>query len=223
MAFTFGAADILTALGLTLTDWEVQSTSSNTQKDFAQVILNDGDVEEESDYNERTEYTAEFVCNTEEVDAFNVILGKEYGTGAPYFVITQCSLTQRAGDFATLSLTYHKHTGTKTHVAREYTVAMPQGGFGVLASLGISGTIPTAVMTLTTSASVDHVDKLDKDGAFLIGASTKCRLEESIEIAADGATPSLNAGWEQDSGGGGSSNTAYGTASLRIHTYQAAD
>jgi hypothetical protein len=222
--YDFGAGTILAAItGLTFAEWEVQSSSQNAMKDFAQVILNDGDVEEETSYNPRDEFSFEFVCNTSPLAAFNVVLGQEYLAAAPKFVLTACSLIQRAGDFSTLTLTGHKHTGTKTHLARKYTVAMPQGGFGVLASKAISGTIPAAIMSLAFSASVDHVDKLDKTGVFLIGASTRCRLEEAIEMADDDQNPSYNAGWETDADEIREANTGYEIRSIRLHKYQGED
>ena len=59
MAYTFGAEDILSTLGLTATDWEVQDSGDNEQQDWAQTKDKQGNVvaASEKEHNDRSEKT----------------------------------------------------------------------------------------------------------------------------------------------------------------------
>ena len=59
MAYTFGASDLLTAMGFSLSDLEVQSGEIATTKQSARETGRKGDFLVENQYDERSERTIE--------------------------------------------------------------------------------------------------------------------------------------------------------------------
>lgn len=227
MAYVFGATDLLATLQLSLTNWEVQGTTNNAVQDFAQVQGRTGDVLSESNaFNLRSEFTAEYISTVIDPAGAteNIKLGGVgYATAAAdKVVVTSVAVTQSAGQFARLRITYHRHSGqdsTKAHATREVTVALPTCGFGVITTPHLDGAIADEVTSCEWSATVEHADALDKSGAFLRGASYNLRYEGSAEGTFDTAAPSVASGWNQDASELREGNTTHKTFSIRAHKH----
>lgn len=224
-----GAIDIIAALGLNtpLTKFETQEFTKSAGVKYAQRKSRMGDVIEEAVTETIEEYELSVIVKDHTNPAAIIILGGAgYGTGADALVVTRVSVRQTNNDFPTLSLTCHRHpvlVASATHHARKYTVTLPALGWGVNSVLSITGATPEEITSATFEASVDHVDKFDREGTkFLIGASTNCQLTETIE-ALKSTSPTLAAGWFADPATTKEQTAEFATKTLKHHKHQAPD
>lgn len=232
MAYTFGATDLLATLGLTTTNFEIAGENKSDALDFVAQPDRFGDViVEDAGHNAREEFTFDFKVKFDDVSPPTLTLilgGVGYGTAqADKVILTAVRVKANFKQFATLSITGHRHgnqSDTILHLARAYTVVTPTLGFGVLSAPFINGTIPEQIQNCEWSAQIEHIDDPDKDGDFLQGASTNCRLEGSADGTAESTvTIAAEATWKQDAldeklvGGG------YKTWAIKTHKTQAVD
>jgi len=225
MAIQFGVvSNIIGSLGFDIEDdFELVNVRKANSKQSAIGVGNKGDVIKESQYGERDEYTLSFTVNADGKTGLELVLGQVFGASEPKFCLTGFELVQVPADVATLSVTGHVHTGSANpHIARIYTVTLPNIGFGVVASLALAGTLPDGIQRLVTRGSVNHIDKENRTGGFLIGVSTQGRIEEQIDVLKDG-TITLNSGWVKDSDSDDEPNTNHLTRSIACHKFLAAD
>jgi hypothetical protein len=220
MAYTFGAEDILAALGVTATDWEVQESGSDRQQDHAQTKDNAGNViaDSETAYNDRSEKT---LTIKSKVPAGAVASFSMGGIGTTNVVITAFSAKETYNDNGTLSVTAHKHETIESgaaHLAAPAAVAVSLTlGFGVLAPR-LNGTAKDC-QSSEVSGAMEHVDKLSNAGKFLVGASTGIRYECTEEYVDSGSDIAPAAPWVLDGQAKKSGNGDFYTRTVKAHAY----
>lgn len=224
MPYTFGANDILGALGITAADFAVQESANDSQSDSAVVKDKAGTFlpESEVQYNKRTERTITIKSKTP--DAGVAVSFKLGGAGTTGVVVTSFNLKQSFNAHATLSFTAHKHDETEsgaTHLAAtEVDISGIELGFGVLKNF-LGGTAKD-LQSVDLSGSVEHTDKLSNVGKFLVGASHGFKIECTQEYVDDGTPVTVALPWVQDSQSvkttGGDSPDFY-TRSVKAHCY----
>lgn len=227
MAYTFGANDILAALGVTAADFEVQESGSDTVNDSAVVRDKSGAyvAASEQTFNFREEKTITIKAKT--AAAGTAVSFKLGGVGTSDVVVTQFNLKQAYNDHATLTVTAHKHTNGESGAAHIAVAALAAGevavaglslGFGAIQDF-FEATANKNLQSVDLSGSVEHVDKLSNTGKFLVGASHGFKLECTQEYVDDGAAVTVASPWVQDSQGVKSSNSDLYTRSIKAHCY----
>lgn len=225
MAYTFGANDILAALGITAADFEVQESANDSQNDSAVVKDKSGTYVPASEvrFNKRDEKTITIKSKTGAAGTAVTFKLGGAGTGSSgqKVVITQFSLKQAYNDHATLSFTAHQHTeaeeGAAHLAATEITIAGLALGFGAIQNF-LGGT-DKDLQSVDLSGSVEHTDKLSNTGKFLVGASHGFKLECTQEYVDDGSVITPNSPWVQDSQSTKTTNGDLYTRSLKAHCY----
>jgi hypothetical protein len=230
MAYTFGAEDILSALGITAADWEVQDSGSDRQQDFAQTKDNEGNVvaASETAHNDRSEksITLKVKAGTGATALTFTLGGAGTGAEGQKVVITQFSAKETYNDLATLSVTAHKHETAEdaaehqaTPVAEDVSLSL---GFGVsdkgTDETYLGGTLMDC-QSCELSGQVEHVDKFSNQGKFLVGASTGLRYECTEEYVDDGSEISVTSPWKQDSQAKKTTNGDFYTRTVKAHAY----
>jgi len=220
MAYTFGAADILAALGITAADFEVQESGNDEQQDFAVTKSKEGHnvASSEVAFNKREEKTINIKSKTEEPATVSFHLG---GEGTDGVVITQFSVKQNYNDLGSLDVTAHKHLDTEenaTHlpgpVDQEVEVEL---GFGISA-VRLGGTLKDC-QSAELSGSVEHTDKYSNKGKFLTGSSHGLRFEATEEYVDSGSAISVPAPWKQDSQQTRTGNSDMVARTVRAHAF----
>lgn len=222
-----GASDIISTLGLAtpLAKFETQEFTKTDGKKYAGRRSRLGDVLEEAVTETIEEYELSVLVKDHSKPAVSIDLGGAgYGSGANALVITRIYVRQVNIDFPTLSLTCHRHpvlASGAAHDARKYTITLPALGWGITEVKSITGaTPPEEITSATFEASVDHVDKNDREGTkFLIGASTNCQLVETLEVLKS-SEPELNANWFADPAATKEGTGDFATKTLRHHCHQ---
>lgn len=224
MAYTFGAEDIIAALGLTATDWEIQDSGDNAQKDHAVTKSKVGAYVPASEvaHNERTDLTINLRCKVASGATADFTLGGA-GTGvAPdTVVLTAFTLRESYNDHATLQVTAHKHDDGETgavHLATplSQSVSLTGLGFGVSA-VRLGGTLLDC-QSAELSGSVEHKDRYSNQGNFLVGASTGLRFEATEEYV-DSGSVTVPSPWVEDSQDKKTVNEDFYTRSVKAHAY----
>lgn len=220
MSYTFGAKDIMSALGLTAADWEVQESADDSLQDFAITKSKEGDniAASEVAYNKREEKTITIKAKSEAPVAVSFTMG---GAGNSDVVITQFSAKETYNDLATLEITAHKHLEAESGavhlaspVAQEVSLSL---GFGISA-VRLGGTLKDC-QSAELSGSVEHTDKLSNKGKFLVGASHGLRFEATEEYVDGGSNVTVPSPWKQDSQKVRTVNGDFYTRAIRAHAY----
>jgi hypothetical protein len=226
MAARLGVSDILTTLGLDtlLADYEIQKFRQRTGTNFAQRRTRLNDVAEEGVLDTIAEYELELIIKEYGGGALALDLGGVgYGDPGSEVVITKAGVRQVNNDNPRLTLTVHTHTvkvDDAAHHARKYAVTLPALDWGVNAVLSISGTIPDVIQSVTTEATCDHKDELNREGTkWLIGASHNGMIKETIQLTDGVASPVLNSGWKADPTDLDEENVKYADNTLVHHKY----
>jgi hypothetical protein len=227
MSFIFGAKDLMSALGLTAADWEIQSSSENAQKDHAVTKSRVGAYVPASEvaHNERTDLTIELkVKNPAGASAAFTLGGIGTGDAPASVVVTAFSVKETYNDNATLSLTAHKHDdgeAAAAHLAAPVSQAESLSlGFGV-GAVRLGGTLEN-VQSAELSGSVEHKDRYSKQGNFLVGASTGLKYECTEEYVDDGSAVTVPSPWVEDSQDVKTVNEDFYTRSVKAHAYSLA-
>lgn len=201
-------------------DIEIENSGDSGAKEAA--IVNDryGDPmpDSEKQFNEKNDVTATYKCGSVAgVSDKTIVLG---GAGTAGLVATQVSIQFNNNGHCTITVTGHKHGSTAHDATNAYTIALPTIGFGAIDPIGNPAS--ANCQSASWSASIlTHVDKLNNQGAFLMGASRGCKIEASAEYV--GAAPTVADGWTEDGTDDKTSNSDYNSAALKVHKYQAAD
>ena len=217
MAKSFGASDILSALGIDADDWEIQDTGNDETNDTAVVKTKEGAYVAASDkaFNHRTEKTITLKPKDPDGVTASFTLG---GAGTAGVVITQFNAKQVNNDYGTLSVTAHQHDSDDEHLALPLAQAISITlGFGILENY-LGGAIEDC-QSVDLSGSCEHVDKLGNQGEFLVGASTGLRFECTEEYVDEGSNVSVPSGWFQDSQAVNSGNEDFVSRSIKAHAY----
>lgn len=220
MAYVFGAEDIISALGLTAADWEVQDSGNNAQKDYARTNdkLGAAVAASETAFNEREEKTITLKAKNPEGSAVSITLG---GVGTGDVVVTQFSAKEVYNDNATLSVTAHKHLNVESgavHLAAPVSQAVSLSlGFGISA-VRLGGTLKDC-QSSELSGSVEHTDKLSNKGKFLVGASHGLKFEATEEYVDGGTAITVPSPWKEDSQDKKTTNGDFYTRSVKAHAY----
>jgi len=224
MAKTFGAKDVMAALGLTATDWEIQSSGENAQKDNAVTKSRVGAyvAASEAAHNARTDITVELKSKVPAgATAAFTLGGAGTGTAPATVVVTAFSAKETYNDLATLSLTAHKHDDGETGAVHQATpVAQAVSlslGFGVLA-VRLGGTLENC-QSAELSGSVEHKDRYSNQGNFLVGSSTGLKFDVTEEYVDDGSALTIPSPWVEDSQDVKTANEDFYTRSVKAHAY----
>jgi hypothetical protein len=224
MAYTFGAEEILTALGVTAEDFEVHESGNDEQSDSNVVTDNVGAniAASEVRHNIRNEKTVTLHAKNPDGATATFNLG---GAGTSGVVITRAVARQVNNAEATLAVTAHAHDGAAEgdHNASplDQAVTTPSLGFGVLAIQfdGVSGGTLEDCQSSEITWEVEHVDKQNNLGNHLIGASTGLRVECSEEYVDSGSDITVPDPWKQDSQQKRTVNTDFYTRTVRAHKF----
>ncbi len=219
MAYAFGAQDILSVLGITAEEWEIQESGSDRQQDHAGTKDKDGlnVAAAEKAHNDRSEMTITLKSVNPEGATATFTLG---GAGTGGVVITQFTAKAANKENGTLTVTAHKHEDgeSRAHIAgpvsQEVTVTL---GFGVL-QVFLGGTLLDC-QSSELSGSVVHVDRHGNQGQFLVGASTGMRFECTEEYVDGGTSVTVPAPWFQDSQNKRTVNEDFYTRAVKAHAF----
>ncbi|MCS6898064.1 MAG: hypothetical protein NZM29_08840 [Nitrospira sp.] len=224
-----GVSDILSTLGLAsaLNKFEIQEFTLTQGDPLVPRSNRLGDVVEELPIARVEEYELSLIIKEHSVNSVALVLGGAgYGTGANALCITGVTLRQVPNDFPTLSIKCHRHpvlVSGASHNPRKYTITLPNLGWGIQGVLSITGAVPEELTGYTLDVSIDHQDHFDREGTkFLIGGSTNCRLEETLEVLKS-TTVTLAAGWFADPRSEKERSAEYKTKTLKHHKHQAPD
>ncbi|MCZ7593122.1 MAG: hypothetical protein M5U15_13735 [Kiritimatiellae bacterium] len=226
MAEQLGASDIIGTLGLgtPLAKFETQEFTKTSGTKYAQRKSRVGDVIEEAVTETVEEYELSVLVKDHSKPAVTIDLGGAgYGSGANALVVTRVSVRQVSNNYPTLSLTCHRHPVLEsgaTHDARKYAVTLPALCWGINEVISITGaTPPEEITSATFEASVDHVDKYNREGTkFLIGASTNCQLVETLEVLKS-SDPDLQTNWFADPAATKEITADFATKTLKHHRH----
>lgn len=236
MPYTFGAEDILNALGITAADFEVQESGSDDQVDTAVVRDRNGGYISTSEvsFNRRIDKTVTIKAKTPDLSGAAIsfkIGGPGAGSSGQKIVITQFTLKQSYNSHATLSVTAHQHSDAEDsnseHLAaqagvNEWQISGIKLGFGVLVNY-LGGSLKD-LQSVELTAQVDHVDKLSNRGKFLVGTSYGLKIECTQEYVDNGTPVTVNSPWILDAqsvrSSGGDSPDFY-TRTVKAHCYDA--
>jgi len=228
--YIFGAEDLMTALGLTAADWEIQSADTDRQQDWAGTESNVGAhiAAAEVSHNDRSDISVELKLKNPAGSSVAFTLGG-IGTGAATeaIVVTAYTAKEVYNDNGTLSLTAHRHETVEDvdgHVAAHMATPVSQAvalelGFGITEVL-LGGALKNC-QSKEVSASVKHDDKFSNRGRFLTGNSTGLRYECTEEYVDEGAI-TVPAPWKQDSQPKKTSKDGLVTRSVKAHAFSLA-
>lgn len=225
MAYTFGAKDLMTALGLTAADWEIQGTTENAQADYAGTKSRVGDhvAAAETAHNERTDITVELKSKEPDgATAAFTLGGAGTGTAPGTVVVTAFTAKETYNDNGTLSLTAHKHDDQTNENAAHLATPVSQAvslslGFGV-GAVRLGGTLDDC-QSAELTGSVEHLDKHGNQGKFLVGVSHGLKYEATEEYVDNGTAVTVTAPWKQDSQEVKTANEDLYTRSVKAHAY----
>jgi hypothetical protein len=220
MAYLFGVADVLAAIGVTAADFEIQSYDPQTSSDESLVKTRLGAISAGTikHTNFRTEGTLTLKAKNPDGATATFNIGG-VGTGAeePKIIILGANARQVFNDSATLSVRFHFHPGTaNAHLATPAAVAIttPTLGFGILDGVflddvgeGEAAAPADNLQSVDWSVDAEHVDKQTRLNAFLVGATTGVKQTASAEYVDDGTALTVATGWVE-SGGGNPENNA---------------
>jgi len=222
MAYTFGAEDILAALGVTAADFEVQESGDDRAQDWAGTKSKLGLhlAAAAASHNDRSEKTVTIKAkDPESTTPLTLTLG---GAGTGGVVVTQFSARQTYNDNASLTVTAHKHETTESgaaHAAAPLSVAISLTlGFGVSA-VRLGGTLEDC-QSAELSGSVEHKDRFSNKGKHLVGASSGLRYEATEEYVDSGSDITVPEGWFQDSQAKRTTNEDFYTRVVRAHCFE---
>ena len=224
MAYTFGAKDLMAALGLTAADWEIQDSNEDAQQDWAgtKSIVGAHIAAAETAHNKRTEITCTLkVKNPAGASVEFTLGGAGTGTDPATVVVTQFSAKETYNDNGTISLTAHKHDESETgavHLATPLSQSVSLTlGFGV-AAVRLGGTLEDC-QSAELTGSIEHKDRHSNTGKFLVGASTGLRFEATEEYVDGGSAVTVPAPWKEDSQAVKTENEDFYTRTVKAHAY----
>lgn len=206
MAYSFGVADVLAALGVTAADFEIQGYDPGDQGDEASVTTRLGAIAAGSILatNRRREATLTLkskVAAGATVPTFS-IGGAGTGASEPKIVIIGASAKQVFNDYATLTVRVHSHpdSATNGHVATPAAVAItvPALGYGILDGVCVDdvGDDPAEnLQSVEQTWEAVHVDKTGRLNAFLVGATTGVKESCTVEYVDNGTALTISTGW----------------------------
>jgi hypothetical protein len=119
-----------------------------------------------------------------------------------------------------LSVTAHEHLdgNTDNHQSSPAQQAVSLTlGFGVLA-VRLGGTLGDC-QSAELSGSCEHVDKLNNQGEFLVGASTGFKFEATEEYVDNGSEITPSGAWKEDSQVKATKNNEFYTRTIKAHAY----
>lgn len=200
--YTFGAEDVLAAIGVTAADFEIKDVTPKTSKKHAvaRTRLNAYVPGSVVQFDEQTEYQVTLEAKTIAGAAATFNLGGSGGGTGSNIVITSAKASMKSDGYATLVVTCHVHATTTTHEATPAATAVttPVLGFGIIAHPAISGTLPDELQTADWGVECDHKDYTTRLGAHLTGATSGVKYSWSIEMLDTGTSPTLATGYKAE-------------------------
>lgn len=167
----------------------------------------------EQTYDERQEVTLTYRAN-KKTSALTVAVSLGLADTVSTYVPTSVKVNTGNTKHAEVQIVGHKH-GAGTHEVNSVDVSCSVDGWG--ATDFCSDTANDGCQSSSWTATIDHVDKLTKAGAFLCGRSQGCRIDCTAEIVAD-AAPALD-GDLTDDGSQVVEGEDFYTASLKGHKF----
>lgn len=225
MSYTFGAEEIMAALGITGADFEVQEAADESQRDHANTKTNVGQVVAASEqaFNLREEKTITVKSkNPDGADVVFTLGGAGTGAAGQKIVVTQFQARSVYNENGTLTVTAHKHDDTEAGAAVHLAAPVAQSvtvtlGFGV-AAVRLGGTL-TNCQRAELSGQVRHVDEPGNKGQFLVGASTELVYNASEEYVDNGAAITVPAPWKQDTQRKNTTSEGFWHRTVAAHAY----
>ncbi len=226
MAYTHGANITPVSLG---ENFELQGASPGGGKEFTNYVGQDklGNFISTTNQqrNQIANFTFTYLAKVPLGATTTIELGGDGGlTG---LVITRVAVRQVNNANATVELTCHQH-GTTPSVNNHldtsaFTIVLPSCGYGIVsAPLTLaSGDPPDNIVSVDWSAEVQHVDKQNRLGDHLVGASFGCRLDCSESRIDNGEAITAAAGWFLDGDVPSESNADFRTRTIRGHSFAA--
>jgi hypothetical protein len=200
--YTFGADDVLAAIGVTAADFEIKDVTPKTSKKHAvaRTRLNAYVAGSVIQFDEQTEYQVTLEAKTPAGAAATFNLGGPGGGTGSNIVITAAKASMKSDGLATLTVTCHIHTTTTTHEATPAAtpITTPVLGFGIVAHPAISGALPDELQTAEWGVECDHKDYTTRLGVHLTGVTSGVKYSWAIEMLETGTLPTLTAGYKAE-------------------------
>lgn len=217
----FGAAGVLaTDLGA---DWEAQTQDKSTALAHSEAVGNNGDVVAETGYDSHATGSETYIyigdatdygtATTGALDAAGALPGKYQSTAAVTITAVEIDYSPCAqGKRETVTFTYSAGLTADSAVYKPSlttTLATKQESTGV-PTLFANANTPSKAQSTTYRIECQEGRDLDKDGAYLAGATYKG--QETVNTTYIGSPSLTTTGWIVTStGGGAKSNTGYDT------------
>ncbi len=190
----------------TFTGWDLISDTPTLQKDRARAIGSKGNGVASKLHNERTEYTAVYVCKND-TNTVPATIGALVNSR----ILTSIQFdTANADEGNKMTLVGHNHADnahadTLRQVA--HGITCPKA-FGVVDFLGGTAGDAAGLQTGTCTIACQHNDKQDGDGDHLVGNNYDATITASTTWA---GTPSVTAaaGWDVTTKADPVSNTEF--------------
>jgi hypothetical protein len=190
-----------------LTGWAPNGATLSKTKDRAAALDGIGNEVASTTFNERTEYSQEFVSSATSAPTIPDTLGELVGS----CVLTGISITTNATDFVKMTLTGHQHSDNAhadTLMRVEHGITL-SSGFGAQDFLGGTAGDNASLESSTVNISCNHTDVQDGTGDHLIGQNhTATAQASSTWIGVP--TTGVGEGWDAtDTGSTTESNTGH--------------
>jgi hypothetical protein len=220
MAYQFGVADVLAAIGVTAADFDIQSFDPQTGSDEAMVKTRLGAISAGTIKHTNFKQDATLVLKAKNPDGATATFnlgGVGTGVAEPKIIITGADAKQIFNDYGTLTVRCHSHPGTaNAHLAAPALVAIttPLLGFGILDGVfldnvgeGEAAAPADNLQSVDWTVESEHIDRQTRRNAFLVGATTGAKETASAEYVDDGTALTVSEGWVE-AGGGNPENNA---------------
>lgn len=201
MTAAFGiAGKISTGIG---TDWVRQSSTPGTESQRASVLNGSGNEAASQLYDERDTVTE--VWKAKGISSLTI---PDLGAVVDTYLLTSIKLDSSNTDYATLTITAHKHTdGTPAMTAATGFAALVTAAYGALRFSGGTGTLNSS----SIEATCQHAEAKDDQGDNIAGENYNAMLTVNETFIDGGA---LGAGWDETSESNSETNTGYRTKTL---------
>lgn len=216
MANTFGAKDILSTLGITATNWEIQSSSETTEHDGPECTRdNVGAYVADSavgEFNDRTLYSVTLRCAVTTGGSVSFSLG---GTGAA--IVTDFSLKQTNTSHAEITINGVGREAAFTTAETAFSVSLTGLGFGVLVNYS-TGTLAEC-QSVDLSGAIETHDAQKNNGEWLASAASGVTFDVTETYITDSAPNFASPWFLQSVSDPESSNTGFYTCTIKGRAY----
>jgi hypothetical protein len=203
---TFGAAGI--GFGAQ-TGWSIQTSNPVDENKRANTLGETGNEEVSNLFDD-----TQRVVNTYKAKLAGAItIPPNIGAEINGITLESIALSTDAEDFATMTLSGHKHEDGTHGVVRSIAHGITlRAGFGA-SGFGVGGTVD--VRSSECTISCEHLDAPDEDGDTAAGENFDPKIECNVRILGSGGT--VPAGYDRLEDGTDASNTDFQYQTLRFY------